>query len=195
MGFQSITVKGIEADDIAYWLVNTKLENESGYLISEDRDWTQSINSNWSLYRPLSDETITFENFNTAYESKDIRTCFIIKKSFEGDTSDFIQGCNGVGKKKGPIYAKKLLANEPLNLKLKTDQSIQEFIDSGKLAKNMELIDFQMLSRGERRKINIAYDESLKIVEPQNFITWLNLATEIDSNNMINFGGEYLEGW
>lgn len=196
IGIQSMKVKGIEADDIAYFLVTEKLPSLEGsptginHLITEDRDWIQIVNEYWHLYRPISDEKITYKDFVDLYQTPER---FVVMKALMGDKSDNIPKCYGMGERKVGEYADRIINNESIIDKSGLSQNLQEFISSGQFTKNIELIDFSLLGRGERRKLHIEYDESKRRVVPNpTIIDFVSLAEEIDSSNFINFGS-YLQ--
>jgi hypothetical protein len=196
MGVQSLMVPGIEGDDIAYFLVEEKypelnagLETKN-YLISEDKDWIQIITDYWALYRPLKNETITCLDVAEKFQT---REKFIYRKALLGDRSDNIPKCYQMGEAKVDRYCDLLLAGKNYIDKSAISYNLRDFIDSGQFTKNLQLIDFKFLCRGERKKLHIEYDNSLQKVnlEP-NLLTWIELANQIDSSNMINFGS-YLQ--
>lgn len=209
MGFRSLMVEGIEADDIAYWIVTKKIDYskkdnlELWYLITEDLDWMQSLAPGWVLIRPLSGDKTTFDDFvkrfyipvtNTnSFINPRIR--FVMKKSLEGKGSNGIPGCYGIGDVNSQRFSEILLKNQLLDLSKSKDKAVLEFIKSGQLSRNLELIDFEMTSRSERRKLNIAFDETQRNYKNPDLMDWIELASQIDSAQMVDFGAQYLEGW
>jgi|GEM_PF-2537198 len=84
-----------EADDLAYFTVQTILENNKDsniFLISSDNDWKQILKfPNTFLYEPLKMRKKTLdENYET----------FLLKKAVIGDKSDNLIGIKGIGEKK-----------------------------------------------------------------------------------------------
>jgi hypothetical protein len=194
MGIQSMLVKGIEADDIAYWLVTSKLPeiqmglNRTNYLISSDKDWNQIINEYWWQYDPIKGTTTTYSNFIDEHETKDR---FIFKKALLGDPSDNIPKCYGMGNAKVDQYTDKLLLNESIVDSSVLSQNLQEFIASGQFTTNISLIDFSLLGRGERRQLHIEFVESRTKVKKTSLLDWIQMAKELDSKNMIDFGSYF----
>lgn len=96
-GIGTLLIPGIEGDDIAYVLAN-----HSEYdvvLVTEDRDWIQSVNAKTVLYRPKSREEYNLQRVQAEYGSTDR---YRLNKALLGKDSEF-PGFY----KFGPVGAKK----------------------------------------------------------------------------------------
>lgn len=195
MGFVSLMLEGIEADDIAYSLVNYHNISSTGTFLTEDKDWFQSLKPGWKVIRPISEQVVTYEDFIEKYTLDKIspKDLFVFEKAIDGDISDCIVGVPGLGAKTGRPIIKKYLNNEPLDMSKVREATFLEYINNGCLTQNIDLIDFTMITKPEHERIGIAYRESLKAWDTKpDFFTWVNLASEIESTKMMDFG-KYLD--
>lgn len=102
LGVRVCQVSGWEADDIIHLLVDYfvhEVEDETIYIISDDRDLVQLVGDGVSVYRPLADEVISDDNFELELGCRSIPE-FLVKRAIVGEGgSDNIPGVPGVGKK------------------------------------------------------------------------------------------------
>jgi len=90
-----LEVKYIEADDlIAYYILNSKIENEEIIIYSRDGDFLQLVSPKVSILNPDNFELITIHNFKKTY-GYPVENALLFK-CFEGDKADKISGVNGV---------------------------------------------------------------------------------------------------
>jgi len=101
--FPVIRLKGVEADDIAAYIVENKYEYDinSIWLISSDRDWDLLINHDVSRFSTVTSKEITMDTW--PYEVSQEQ--YIDFKVLTGDKGDDIPGVSGVG----PVRAQKLI--------------------------------------------------------------------------------------
>lgn len=207
MSIQSLMVEGIEADDCAWCIVEHIVEKplqESISLVTTDKDWLQIIRegvywyniglrkkNEYGVYADVQDseKIFTYEDFVATYET---REKFVLRKAMLGDTSDTIPKCHLMGETNVGKYVEKLLKNESIADNKAVSKNLQEFIRSGQLSKNIELIDFAFLCKGEEQRIRQAYIESKQKVSQPTFIDWITFGSELDSATMVEFG-KYLE--
>lgn len=147
--FTNIRFQGVEADDLAAYLV---LEFEDGeefdhiWLISTDADWDLLLSENVSRFSYTSRKEFTLDNF---YDNNGCDTPeeFISVKAIMGDKGDSIYGVEGIGVKRayGLVrqYGSSLdLADAlPLDGKQKFIQKLNE--SEEKLILNTQLVDLK----------------------------------------------------
>lgn len=99
LGIKQMTSAIHEADDLAGILVErlASIPNSRILLITGDRDWLQLVKPNVS-WRDLRDDS-RFIHWNNFYEKTGYKTpyAFLEGKALQGDTSDCISGCGGIG--------------------------------------------------------------------------------------------------
>ncbi len=137
--------KGVEADDIAAYLVNgLKGEYEHIWLISSDRDWDLLVDENVSRFSLFSKKEFTKENWGEHY-IYDIENHIDIKV-LTGDSGDNIPGVAGVGPARAKAILDKfgptaldVMDNIPIAGTAKYIQELNKFED--KILTNYELMD------------------------------------------------------
>ena len=96
-GVRNITVPGVEADDLIAWFSEYFSKDYRVIIASRDKDLWQLINSNVSVYDPLSGKFIREE---TVKEEIGIEPFLIPSwKALTGDIADNIKGVKGIGDK------------------------------------------------------------------------------------------------
>ena len=137
--------KGVEADDIAAYLVKYKNKFKYGniWLISSDRDWDLLIQDGVSRFSYVTRKEVTIDNWSTHYEVD--RNHYISYKCLVGDKGDNVSGITGIGPKRAVSLIKDLGSaydiydNLPINSKYK---HIQELNANGEvLLTNYQLMD------------------------------------------------------
>jgi 5'-3' exonuclease len=137
--------KGVEADDLAAYLVKHKDRLELGriWLISSDRDWDLLVQDDVSRFSYVTRKEVTAKNW---YDHYDIdREFYISQKVLTGDKGDNIYGIPGIGDKRAyqliTDYGDGLDIYESLPLPGK-QKFVQALNESGDLIlKNYELMD------------------------------------------------------
>lgn len=165
----SLSLDNLEADDIISFLCK-RFNDEKILIVSNDKDYFQLVDNNVSIYRPVKDELINYENFLLNFEL--LPKNWLILKSLSGDSSDNIQ--------KIPlrIGLKTLLKRYP-ELKEKV-YDIDMFID---LVKSKD--DKKMFEYFDILKSNY---ELMNLVENNQF-SYLN--ENILKNKIINFDPQF----
>ena len=137
--------KGVEADDIAAYLVKyrDKFNFEEIWLISSDRDWDLLIQEGVSRFSYVTRKEVTVDNWSEHYEVD--RDDYISYKCLVGDKGDNVAGIKGIGPKRAAGLIKDLGSaydiydSLPINSKYK---HIEELNANGKvLLTNYELMD------------------------------------------------------
>jgi len=161
IGITTLKYKGVEADDLAAYLV--KYKKEFGFnniwLISSDRDWDLLVQENVSRFSFVTRKEVLFPAC-FGYDEKVIETeeteetkwpydvspeHYLTLKCLQGDSGDNIAGCPGVGPKRALELIKQygdvfeIYNNLPLPGKYKYIQNLNEFKDN--LLLNVELMD------------------------------------------------------
>lgn len=194
IGIKSILIPGIEADDIAYTLINccTSLSGKTGIMLTEDKDWKQSLKLGWSIFRPIQHQVITYESFRESMklngeELSTPRKVFIWQKALLGKKRE-IPGVVGIGEKTSLPIIKKLFANRDLNPNSKREKAVIDAINSGEFTKYLELADYSLLPREQVKQICSAYEVS-RVAEnnKSDILVWLSLAEELKSQKVLDF--------
>lgn len=192
-GFASIMIPGLEADDIAFGLTNYVCKDDSGILMTEDRDWIQSLTPNFKLYRPISEKTITYDNVIEDYSFANGLSpskCFAFIKSAEGDGSDNISGIDGIGYS----FAKKFLMNIfndgimefPGKKGAIFSENLQKLID------NYQLISFDYIRPKELSSIKEEFSKAKNNWGNRlDILSCIELSSTLDSQNALNFHSYY----
>jgi len=137
--------KGVEADDIAAYLVKykNKLDLETIWLISSDRDWDLLVQENVSRFSYVTRKEVTLDNWNEHYEVPIDK--YISFKCLTGDKGDNVPGFPGVGPKKAVALIEQyedafgVFDATPINSTYKYIHAINE--NRQQILKNYELMD------------------------------------------------------
>ena len=136
--------KGVEADDIAAYLVSKKKHNHTIWLISSDKDWDLLICPTVSRFSYVTRKEITATNWHDHYDVE--LDEFISLKCLTGDTGDNVPGVPGIGPKRAfsllETYGSALDVAEalPLDSRYKYIQSLNDF-GAKNIWRNYELMD------------------------------------------------------
>lgn len=136
--------KGVEADDIAAYLVSKLWSKHTMWLISSDKDWDLLIKPTVSRFSYVTRKEITASNWSEHYEVDQEE--YISFKCLTGDTGDNVPGIPGVGPKRAAALiqtygsALDIADAMPLEGKYKYIQSTNDFGAKG-IMKNYELMD------------------------------------------------------
>ena len=142
--YTAFRFKGVEADDIAAYLVSICSEDfDHIWLMSSDKDWDLLIDENVSRFSYVSRKEITLTNWSEHYDYQQNEHISI--KVLQGDKGDNIPGVTGVGIKRAISLvntygsALDILAQLPIDSHYKYMQNLNEFGD--KIILNYELMD------------------------------------------------------
>ncbi len=93
--------KGVEADDLAAYLVKYKSDYDFGHiwLISSDKDWDLLINEDVSRFSYVTRKETTLLTWEERYPEIR-REDYISHKCLAGDTGDNVPGITGIGPKR-----------------------------------------------------------------------------------------------
>jgi 5'-3' exonuclease len=140
-----IKFQGVEADDIAAYIVSkkSKLPVENIWLVSSDKDWDLLVQSNISRFSYVTRKEVTFNNWHDHYdfEPED----YISIKCLTGDSGDNVAGVPGIGPKRavglineyGSTYD--IIASIPLSGKYKYIEALNQCREQ--LMLNYQLMD------------------------------------------------------
>jgi DNA polymerase-1 len=137
--------KGVEADDIAAYLVKyrDKFNFEEIWLISSDRDWDLLIQEGVSRFSYVTRKEVTVDNWSEHYEVD--RDDYISYKCLVGDKGDNVAGITGIGPKRAAGLIKNLGSAYDIYDRLPIDSKykhIEELNANGEvLLTNYELMD------------------------------------------------------
>ena len=141
---------GLEADDLAAWIVGKKKDFSIGdiWLISSDKDWDLLIQDGVSRFSTVTRKETTVDNWDEHYDFEP--EYFLTFKCLAGDTGDTIPGISGIGPKRatqlieqyGDLYD--IYNSCPIDSRYKYIQSLNENADQ--LLLNAELMDLESYS-------------------------------------------------
>jgi DNA polymerase-1 len=141
-GFPVIRLPGVEADDIAAYIVENKckLDINDIWLISSDKDWDLLIEEDVSRFSTVTRKEITVDTWDYPVEREQY-ACF---KTLVGDPGDDIPGVEGIGPKRaaelinqyGSIFD--IIASLPLSGKAK-------YIEKLNASKESMLLSYQLI--------------------------------------------------
>lgn len=98
-GFNQITAKGIEADDLIGYLAHTFVKQDHKVVVvSDDKDYYQIVKKDVKIWRPIKAEFKTYEDVVDEWDLKP----FEIPRAMAitGESGDFIPGVCGIDDKK-----------------------------------------------------------------------------------------------
>ena len=144
-GHLTIRQDGLEADDLAAWIVGKKAEFGIGqiWMVSSDRDWDLLIQDGVSRFSTVTRKEITLDNWDDHYDVEP--SMYLTQKCLAGDTGDNVPGIAGIGPKRAISLIEQYgdlfdIYNAcPIDSKYKFIQSLNENAD--RLLLNAELMD------------------------------------------------------
>lgn len=122
---------GVEADDIAAYIVQKWKKQYNIWLMSSDRDWSLLVNNNVSQFSYVTRKEFTKENWDTHYPHSIEE--YISIKVLQGDSGDNVLGVSGIGPKKALALVQQYgsaydIADAiPITSKYKYIQALNEF--------------------------------------------------------------------
>lgn len=144
-GIPTIRLKGVEADDIAAYIVENKyaLDINTIWLISSDRDWDLLIEEDVHRFSTVTRTEMTLDTWDYPCSPED----YISFKTLTGDKGDDVPGVDGIGpvkagqliEKYGSIFD--IIAQLPLPGKAKYIEKLNASKDL--LLKSYELMDLR----------------------------------------------------
>ena len=146
-GHLTIKQKGLEADDLAAWIVGKRKEFgiDEIWLISSDKDWDLLISDDVSRFSTVTRKETTVHNWDEHYSFD--KEYFLPFKCLAGDTGDNIPGIAGVGPKRAAQLIEQYgdlfdIYNAcPIDSIYKYIQSLNDSAD--RLLLNAELMDLE----------------------------------------------------
>ena len=144
-GHLTIRQDGLEADDLAAWIVGKKAEFgiDQIWMVSSDRDWDLLIQDGVSRFSTVTRKEITIDNWDDHYDVEP--SMYLTQKCLAGDTGDNVPGIAGIGPKRAVSLIEQYgdlfdIYNAcPIDSKYKFIQSLNENAD--RLLLNAELMD------------------------------------------------------
>jgi DNA polymerase-1 len=138
-----VKFQGVEADDIAAYIVAQKLPVDNIWLVSSDKDWDLLVSPTVSRFSYVTRKETTIDNWNEHYdfEPED----YISIKCLTGDSGDNVAGVPGIGPKRAVGLVSEygstwdIIANIPLSGKYKYIEALNQCKDQ--LALNYKLMD------------------------------------------------------
>jgi|TARA_B100001971_G_scaffold208942_1_gene231611 5'-3' exonuclease len=142
--------RGLEADDLAAWIVGKRKEFGVGntWLISSDKDWDLLIDDDVSRFSTVTRKEVTVSNWDEHYKFD--KEMFLTFKCLAGDVGDNIPGIKGIGPKRAQQLIEEygdlfdIYNSCPIDSKYKHVQELNENAD--RLLLNAELMDLESYS-------------------------------------------------
>ena len=142
--------RGLEADDLAAWIVGKRREFGVGetWLISSDRDWDLLIDDDVSRFSTVTRKETTVQNWDEHYNFD--KEMYLTFKCLAGDQGDNIPGIKGIGPKRAEQLIKQygdlfdIYNSCPIESKYKFIQELNENVEI--LLLNAELMDLESYS-------------------------------------------------
>lgn len=147
--FPVLRFKGVEADDIAAYIVSkkSKINVDNIWLISSDRDWDLLITEGVNRFSYVTRKEVTVSNWNTHYDFA--QEDYISIKCLMGDSGDNVAGVPGIGPKRAAELVSHygttwdIIASLPISGKYKYIQELNKCGDLLQLNyKLMDLVTF-----------------------------------------------------
>lgn len=169
-GYKTFKFKGVEADDIAAYLVR-ELEEiyEHIWLISSDKDWDLLVSDKVSRFSYRTRKETTLENWSEHYQYAPEEHISI--KVIMGDKGDNVPGVEGIGEKRaytvlrqyGPT-AFDVYDQLPIESKYKYMQNLNKFGEQ--LLLNYELMDLRTYCEEALGKyVEVVDEEITELIE------------------------------
>ncbi len=144
--FLVVGYKGIEADDLAAYIVRHKehLGINNLHLLSSDRDWDLLVSDNVSRFSYVTRKEYTISNWETHYDYPQNK--HILVKCLMGDSGDSVPGVNKIGPKRAAALASEyediyeLAASLPIAGSYVYIKNLNEF-GKDRLMLNVKLMD------------------------------------------------------
>lgn len=143
--FPVLRFQGVEADDIAGYIVKVKdkFNIEQIWLASSDKDWDLLVNDGVSRFSYVTRKEVTIDNWSDHYDCD--RSQYVDLKTLMGDSGDNIKGIEGIGPKRalqliqeyGSVFD--IIESMPIPGKQKFIQALNANKD--RLELNMQLVD------------------------------------------------------
>ncbi|MEY4333438.1 MAG: Vibrio phage pVp [Bacteroidota bacterium] len=139
--------QGVEADDIAAYIVNKKrkLPLDQIWLMSSDKDWDLLIKPGVGRFSYVTRKEVTWDNWNDHYAFEPEQ--YISVKCLMGDSGDNVPGVPGVGPKRAQQLVEEygttwdIINSIPLSGKYKYIEAINQ--SKEQLELNYQLMDLQ----------------------------------------------------
>ena len=143
--FKVLRFQGVEADDIAGYIVRNKDQYglEQIWLASSDKDWDLLVQDGVSRFSYVTRKETTVDTWSEHYDCE--REDYVYLKAIMGDSGDNIKGVQGIGPKRGLEIITKygsvydIIDCMPLPGKQKYIQALNESKELLEL--NMQLVD------------------------------------------------------
>ena len=138
-----VRFQGVEADDIAAYIVAKKLPVDNIWLVSSDKDWDLLVNNNVSRFSYVTRKETTIDNWNEHYDFNP--EDYISIKCLTGDSGDNVAGVPGIGPKRAVGLISQygstwdIIASIPLSGKYKYIEALNKCKDQLEL--NYKLMD------------------------------------------------------
>ena len=138
-----IKFQGVEADDIAAYIVSKNNTASNIWLISSDKDWDLLVKCNVSRFSYVTRKETTIDNWNEHYDFNP--EDYISIKCLTGDSGDNVFGVPGIGPKRAVGLVNEygstwdIIASIPIAGKYKYIQALNECKDQLEL--NYKLMD------------------------------------------------------
>jgi DNA polymerase-1 len=164
-GFTVFRYEGVEADDIAAYIVKYREKFNLGeiWMVSSDRDWDLLVQPGVSRFSYVTRKEVTIENWGEHYNVTP--EMYISLKCLTGDKGDNVPGIPGIGIKRAASLieeygdALEIYNTLPIESKYKYIQSLNE--NAEQLLRNYELMDLLTYCEDAIRSNSMDIEEKL----------------------------------
>ncbi len=180
-----IEVEGFEADDVIGTLSHIAADKGfQVFMLTPDKDYAQLVKENVFMYRPRHGggyETMGIEEVKSKWGVESTEQ-IIDLLGLQGDSSDNIPGCPGVGEK----TALKLLNDFGSIDKLLESTSLLKGALKNKVEQNVENIKLSKYLATIRLDVPIQFDEEKFLIEKPNLEKLLPIFRELEFKNLLS---------
>lgn len=192
INLKTIQLDGLEADDIAY-IMSRDLKNPINF-ITDDKDWFSCIRSEKTVYRPCKDELISvkelydwyrpYYSFTDNVDEKILSEITLYRKALFGDSSDNIQGFNGIGEKRSHKVIRNILKLESEGKSFRDYEATTSYEsvftnDFDKFESNLKVLGYSHLDGVKLQSIFTPYLSKDEVSE-----NYRTICDELDSSTL-----------
>lgn len=165
-----------EADDLGFLLSKVL---KSGLLVSEDDDWTQSVNPNFKLYKPIADKFTSYDDLIKWYSDNGkydpIRVHSYIK-AITGDSDNIPKIMHGVGGVTARKAVWAMFDGKPM------PKNLDDFRD--KIETNFRAIDMSWILSNRIPVMDEMIDTSRQLKNTLDMSDWVDIISAINSPSL-----------
>lgn len=132
LGIPQVQKRGVEADDIIYFLTKRYIDTSNIVIASGDKDMWQMIQRGLMIYNPNDQKTINNKDYKDVTNGLSINQWRMFR-ALTGDPSDNIKGVPGIGK----VRAERIVLEHPDLCEPNTLMALEDGAETVKLVERM----------------------------------------------------------